>query len=205
MVFRSSMRVLQLKKRLNNFLGVWICIHEYHNVPIQDFDLPKSRRLRRARGGLRRGFVTCAISLWCTNRSVPFGVRDFQHSCRAASLTDGLRAFGILGKRSALASGTGILGFGAATELIATPITIYMMYVYMISVDGTMWWSTSFRSEITKLPFYINLYGLLSSSYAPVVRCGVQPQQLLEPAATIAGYGYGFPTWEGSHPHVTCL
>ena len=90
---------------------LWICIHEYHNVPIQDFDLPKSRRLRRARGGLRCGFVTCAISLWCTNRSVPFGVRDFQHSCRAASLTDGLRAFGILGKRSALASGTGIFGF----------------------------------------------------------------------------------------------
>ena len=56
--------------------------------------------------------VTCAILLWSPG---------LQSSCRAAS-TDGLRAFGILGKRSALASGTGILGF--ATELIATPITL---------------------------------------------------------------------------------
>ena len=42
--------------------------------------------------------VTCAISLWSPG---------LQLCCRAAS-TDGLRAF----------------GFGAATELIATPITL---------------------------------------------------------------------------------
>lgn len=69
--------------------------------------------------------VTCAISLWCTNREVYHLKSGTSINCRAAWPSDGRSELLVSwGKRSALLPVGLALGFGAATGEIVDPITL---------------------------------------------------------------------------------